>query len=174
MAAPQLGHSWLLQGLPLSWGMRSPQLVQTQYPPGPGAPWPRPPTVRGPCCPPVPDPSPRGIFRSSFCLVLHFHCWSFSGYSFHRCCGKPTNKGFVAPNCYEHMRIIGALWTFVKLYTQKTLKEKTMGETWNLSHSNNVFFTGTIDGLKQNRQATATDRQLRLLPNYFCIIFIKL
>ena len=79
MVAPHLGHFRSKQGVPVWWGTRSPQLGQTQSPPGPAAKppdLPRPPPlcpiplpVPGPC-PLGPVPSPRGILLSSLFSVF--------------------------------------------------------------------------------------------------------
>jgi len=58
MVAPHLGHFRSKQGLPVWWGARSPQLGQTQSPPGPAAKPPRRPRPPPPRPIPLPVPGP--------------------------------------------------------------------------------------------------------------------
>jgi len=88
MVAPHLGHFRSKQGVPIWWGTRSPQLGQTQSPPGPAAkppdlprpppPRPMPLPVPGPS-PLGPVPSPRGILLSSLFSVFRIVPVTFSG-----------------------------------------------------------------------------------------------
>lgn len=66
MAVPHFGHWVCLQGRPATCGTFSPQLGQTQDPPGPAAcgpptPWRAPPALRHPLPRPPPKPKPLGI-----------------------------------------------------------------------------------------------------------------
>ncbi len=83
MAVPHLGHFWSEQELPNGWLALSPQLEQTQDPPGAAAkppprpcpppfrPWPPPPPLPVPAPWPLgPVPSPLGILLASFGLGL--------------------------------------------------------------------------------------------------------
>jgi hypothetical protein len=72
MVVPHLGHLWSKQGVPCWWGTLSPQLGQTQFPPGPAPkPPPRPPPPWPPPLP-VPGPWPLGPVPLPLGMVISF------------------------------------------------------------------------------------------------------